>query len=339
MKLKRYFSFLALSLSKGLFFVFSLGSFAQTTVNLVPNPSFEEFENGCPESGQDFPLGWSSWRGSPDVFSTCPLPETFQDSLFWVPWNGMGYRWPVDGDSYCGFFGSPTPNNAPFNDYREYLGCQLIIPLEIGETYFIRIYVSAGITGNYVVLNHVCSHLGVIFTNQSYHEIDNPMPIPNFAHLYTEEIVSDTAEWVSISGYIVADQEYTHMAIGVFFEFDSLNVVQILPGTGLGSYYFVDDVCVSQYPDCQNVTANESMNKEYDVTVFPNPASSSVAVRASEELIGIRIFNTSGKLVLTVQPRALEYFIDISQFDSGLYLFEIEFKDHSLKRERLVVGR
>jgi len=333
----RFFSFLALSLSKGLFFVFSLTITAQETVNLVPNPSFEEFENGCPANGQDLPLHWSSWRGSPDVFSTCPLPETFQDSLFWVPWNGMGYRWPVDGDSYCGFFGSPTPNNAPFNDYREYLACQLINPLVIGETYYIRINVSAGIAGNHVVLNHVCSHIGVIFTHQSYHKIDNPMPIPNFAHLYTEEVVSDTTNWVSISGSFIADQDYTHMAIGVFFEFDSLNVVQLLPGTGLGAYYYLDDVCVSPFPDCMDVSVNDETQSEISFFVYPNPASQIISIQSPWPIESIRLLNMNGIEVLKYTPFLSNFELNISSIAIGIYLIETKTIDNKLKRERLVI--
>ena len=340
MKLKRFFFFLALSLSKGLFFAFSLGSNAQATVNLVPNPSFEEFENGCPEEWHELAIGWSNWRGSCNSFSTCVEPQNLVDSLGWAPWTGCGIQMPADGESFCGFSAfSPSPSiDFPQPSFREYLGCELIEPLEIGNTYYVSFKVSTGFKGYYWV-TWASSHIGAIFTTQEYFSSGNPMSIPNFAHVYTEEIISDTVNWVSISGTVVADQAYTHLGLGVFFDFDSLNTFQMLDGSNLGSYYFVDDVCVSQYPDCQNVTANEEHTKEYDVTVFPNPASSSVAVHASEEIIGIRIFSTSGQLELAVQPRALEYFIDISQFDSGLYLFEIEFKDHSIKRERLVVGR
>jgi len=324
----QFFSFLFVLL-------FYCSAFSQ---NLVPNPSFEEFENGCPESGQDFPLNWSSWRGSPDVFSTCPMPQTFQDSLFWVPWNGMGYRWPADGNSYCGFFGSPTPSNAPFNDYREYLACQLTSPLEIGQSYFIRLFVSAGIAGNHVVLNHVCSHIGVLFTHQSYHKIDNPMPIPNFAHLYTEEIVSDTANWVSISGYFVADQSYTHMAIGVFFEFDSLNVVQLLPGTGLGAYYYVDDVCVSLFPDCMDLSVSDEMKEDDRFFIYPNPASQMITIQSQRPIESIRLLNMNGIEVFINTPLLSNFNLNISSIGSGIYLMEIKTVDNKIKRERLVIA-
>jgi hypothetical protein len=333
----RFFSFLALSLSKGLFFVFSLAGTAQETVNLVPNPSFEEFENGCPVNGQDFPLYWSSWRGSPDVFSACPLPETFQDSLFWVPWNGMGYRWPVDGSSYYGFGACPTPAGAPFNDPREYLGCELIAPLVIGETYFIRLYVSTGIAGYHFEFNHACSHIGVIFTHQSYHKIDNPMLIPNFAHLYTEVVVSDTANWVSISGSFIADQDYTHMAIGVFFEFDSLNVVQLLPGTGLGAYYYVDNVCVSPFPDCIDVSVNDETQSDIGFFVYPNPASQMISVQSQWTIESIRLVNMNGIEVLKYTPFLSNFELNISSIATGIYFIETKTIDNKIKREKLLI--
>jgi len=339
----RFFSFFALSLSKGLFFVFSLTITAQETVNLVPNPSFEEFENGCPEEWHELPIGWSNWRGSCNSFSTCVEPQNLVDSLGWAPWTGFGTQWPADGESFCGFSAfspSPTPENQP--SFREYLGCELEEPMEIGTTYFVTFKVSMGYYGNYYNVWWATNNLGAIFTTEAYSSNGNPMSIPNFAHVYIEEVVTDTTDWVTIEGIIVADSAYTHMAFGVFFEFELLETLIMLPPNppptaGLGSYYFVDDVCVSKYIGCQYVTSKEELDKEQAITLFPNPATSSVVVRSREEIIGISIFNSSGKMVMAVQPRTPEYFIDIFKFESGLYLLAIEFKDNKIKRERLVI--
>jgi hypothetical protein len=334
----QFFSFLALSLSKGLFFVFSFASTAQETVNLVPNPSFEEFENGCPINLNESPLDWSWWRNSPNSFSTCVEPQNVVDSLGWAPLNGFGYQNPFDGDSYIGFVGCPTPENAPFNDFREYMGCQLISPLEIGQTYFISFYVSVGVAGYHYEFNHACSHIGVIFNHQSYHKIDNPMPIPNFAHLYTEEVVSDTANWVSISGSFVADQDYTHMAIGVFFEFDSLNVVQLLPGTGLGAYYYVDDVCVSLFPDCMDLSVSDEMKEDDRFFIYPNPASQMITIQSQRPIESIRLLNMNGIEVFINTPFLSNFNLNISSIASGIYLMETKTVDNKVNRERLVIA-
>jgi hypothetical protein len=335
----RFFSFLALSLSKGLFFVFSLAITAQEIVNLVPNPSFEEFENGCPENGQDLPIHWKSWRGSPDVFSTCPTPLTIQDSLFWVPWNGLGYRWPADGEAYSGFFAfSPSPNEWSQNDYREYLGCELIEPLEVGITYHVTFKVNTGFKGYYWV-TWASSHLGAIFTTEEYTSDGNSMPIPNFAHVYTEEIIVDTVNWVTISGSVVADQAYTHMALGVFFEFDLLNTFQMLGGPNLGSYYFIDDVCVSPYPDCSTITITEQHIVVKDVHIYPNPSSDYVQIKSSQPIIACTVYDSGGRLVGSWNPYTEIFSIGLEALSEGIYTLVITTKDTKTIREKLLIVR
>jgi len=341
----RFFSFLALSLSKGLFFVFSHTITAQETVNLVPNPSFEEFENGCPIDLNEPPSHWSWWRNSPNSFSTCVEPQNLLDSLGWAPWTGFGTQIPSDGESFCGFYAfspSPTPETQP--NFREYLGCELEEPMEIGITYYVSFKVSMGYYGNYYNVWWASNRIGAFFTSTAYSYNDNPMPIPNFAHVYTEEIISDTTNWIIIEGSIVADSAYSHMALGVFFEYDLLETMIILPPNppptaGLGAYYFVDDVCVSKFPNCQFVTGNEVISMEFDVKIFPNPASSTVIVHAHEVLSGIRLYDSSGKLVLLKAFQTNEVILDVSMIESGFYLIEALFKDKKTKRERLVIVR
>jgi hypothetical protein len=183
----------------------------------------------------------------------------------------------------------------------------------------------------------MCSHLGIIFTEQGYHDIDDPMPVPNFAHVYTEEIVSDTSDWISISGSFVADQHYTHMAIGVFFEFDSLNVLQILPGSGLGSYYYIDDICVSPYPDCEKVSVSSETRIQPELSMFPNPAKNFITVKSPWHIEAIRLIDFKGIEVLVNKPNLSEFKLDISSLTTGVYIVEVTTIDKKTRRERLVV--
>jgi len=328
----RFFSFL--------FFVFSLAIHGQETINLVPNPSFEEFENGCPVDWHDLPLHWTGWRNSPNSFSTCPYPLNLLDSLGWVPWNGWGTRWPADGNSYCGISaGNPLNPNESTANFREYLGTELIEPLDVGTTYFVSFKVSTGITGNYYVVNHACSHLGILFTNQSYQWQDNPISIPNFAHVYTEEIISDTSTWVTISGSFIAEASYTHMAIGVFFEFPYLNVLQILPGSGLGVYYYIDDVCVSIYPDCEVITDVVEISDDVQLSLFPNPANQILNITSSQNLALINVYSVSGELMFSNRVNNSDVQIDVSELKSGIYFICAEFNVGKSIREKLVIVR
>lgn len=342
----RFFSFvLALSLSKGCLFVFCTSAlFAQETVNLVPNPSFEEFENGCPEDFHELPTGWSKWRSSPNSFSTCVEPLALTDSLGWAPWTGWGMQVPADGESYCGFAAfSPAPSISIPNDFREYVGCELEEPLQVGTTYYVSFKVSMGYYGNYYWVWWATNRIGAIFTTQSFLQGVNPMPIPNFAHVYTEDIITDTVDWVTISGSLVADSAYSHMALGVFFDFDSLSTFEMLPpnppGNSLGSYYFIDDVCVSKYPDCQYIGISEKLREQSSLLVFPNPSSEVVKLSTDVVMIRLQIFSSDGKEVLSVHPNAQTFQLAVANWAQGIYHISAETRDNKTYREKLVIVR
>jgi hypothetical protein len=326
----RFFSFV-------LFFVFAFASRAQETVNLVPNPSFEEFENGCPVNGQELPLNWNSWANTPDSFSTCPEPLTFQDSLFWAPWNGLGGQIPADGESYCGLFAfSPGPSPFIQPSYREFLGAELLEPLEVGTTYYVSFKVSMGFKGYFWPVG-ASSHLGALFTTQGYNSDFNPLPTPNFAHVYTTEVITDTVNWVMISGQVVADQAYSHLALGVFFDFDILSTLQLFEGPSLGSYYFVDDVCVSKYPDCVYVSVSESVGVAFRLSVYPNPAKGRVRIESDLPIIQCNLYDMSGRRLSSV--KANSQVVDLMDLDlaTGAYILEILTTDNKTKREKLLI--
>src|SRR6056297_2279561 len=104
----RFFSLILLFISSNLF--------AQ---NLVPNYSFEEFVDGCPETfNGTVALGWERWANNPDLFSACVEPQSLNDSLGWVPWNGVGYQWPADGESYAGLYAHGHVGSDWSQNYR-----------------------------------------------------------------------------------------------------------------------------------------------------------------------------------------------------------------------------
>jgi len=110
----------------------TLSLFAQ---NLVPNPSFEEYENGCPANFHEMPLGWQWWSGSPNSYNSCIEPVSETDSLGWVPINGIGIQHPADGNSYIGL--TALGADCCPNEYKETIGIELSAPLQVGEEYFL----------------------------------------------------------------------------------------------------------------------------------------------------------------------------------------------------------
>jgi len=310
-------------------------SFAQ---NLVPNPSFEDYGSDCPVNLNDLPLYWEAWRSSPDCFNTCVTPQNLGDSLGWAPWNGFGYQEPFSGASYCGFSAfSPSPSEVTDNDYREFLGCELITPLEIGETYQFSCVISLGFAGSYANLTYASNRIGTHLGFEAYEWLDNPMPIPNYAQVYTNEVITDTIGWTEISGEFIADQAYTHLALGVFYDFDSLEILQMSPGPSLGSYYFVDEVCLNKAGEGCGV-AQSIQNTEDDFQYYPNPVNSEFKLKSSQS-VEFRLFNSKGKECLSGLVSNNELLqVDVNHLAPGIYYLIIQ-AESKIRREKLVIAR
>ena len=77
------------------FILITLQSVGQ--VNLVPNPSFEDYTQ-CPTGFDqiDRATGWSSYAASPDYFNSCANSS----GAVGVPSNTWGYQNAKDGNGY-----------------------------------------------------------------------------------------------------------------------------------------------------------------------------------------------------------------------------------------------
>src|SRR5690606_30849607 len=146
------------------------------------------------------------------------------------------------------------------------------------------------------------------------------LPIPNFAHIYEETIITDTTEWVTISGTFVADQAYTHMGLGVFFEYDQLQTLNLVQNDICLSYYYMDDICVSRFPIC-NITTHSPVVDDLDIKMYPNPTNSFVTILGFEAINSIRLITIGGKEIKNYyNPGIYEIRIDISDVPDGSYL-------------------
>ena len=95
----------------------------------------------------------------------------------------------------------------------------------------------------------------------------------------------------------------------VFFEF-----VPDLPGDG--STYYYDDIEVAQ---ALSISDYES----FSVSSFPNPVKNIWNVSSIDEISQINIYNILGENVATFSPYMNTYSLDMSHFNSGIYLMKI----------------
>jgi OmpA-OmpF porin, OOP family len=88
--------FLILTICSGLQIMFN--STNGNAQNLVPNPSFEQYDT-CPDllNQIQYAIGWNNFGNTPDYYNAC-------SQIMNVPNTQGGYQLAYDGNAYCGVY-------------------------------------------------------------------------------------------------------------------------------------------------------------------------------------------------------------------------------------------
>jgi len=219
-------------------------SFGQ--VNLVRNPSFEILDT-CPWTCAQLKLA-EPWfqpndpqnSGSTDLMSTCS-----NSIAVGLPWNFSGFQNPRTGNSLVGFATHIWHNDTID---REYLEVRLLDTLKVFKKYCVSFYVSYASLMNWHLPT---SALGAYFSNDSLVYYSNNYTTihvtPQIRNPYNN-IISDTVNWVLISGILTATGGEQYMTIGNFWDPPFVNDTCVGTPCG-GSYYYIDDVSVVELPE------------------------------------------------------------------------------------------
>lgn len=294
--------------------------------NLVPNPSFELYDT-CPDfySQIDNAVGWEAYKISPDYFNLC------SSMYVSVPNNGWGYQNAYEGNGYAGFtsFGTTV-------FYRECLGIQLIQPLLIGQKYFVSMKVSRAID-TAGVLNVASNKLGFHFSTVSYSAVSNSIPINNISQVYTNSIITDTINWITIAGSFIADSTYQFVAIGNFFDDTNTSYLQFGGANSVGAYYYVDNICVSTDSlTCNSLVGINEPENDPEFVLFPNPLADNLTIKLkTNELIEIHLFDISGRKILSLSFTNSAT-INTSHLSKGIYIYEVRSKNGVIKKGKVV---
>jgi len=297
-------------------FILPLCSVAQ---NLVPNGSFEEYEE-CPDGlGTVSCNGWYSVLNSCDNFNSC-------STLVGVPDNPQSYQSAFDGDGYCGFH-TYALNNP---EYREILGVKLMESLEIGATYYFSFQINkADKTENIKATNNV----GIKFSMDSIQT--EAELINNTAHFKIDSICYDSENWNLITGSFVADAEYEYLFMGNFF--NDANTQTDGPGTvwDRNGYYNVEDVRVSaNQAFAWPVSVREYLQIMPKVTY--NASNQQLLVSVVNSSLEIVIYDVTGKLLKNVSITEARHQTDVSNFSLGLYLVVLKDEKMAIKTYRFI---
>jgi OOP family OmpA-OmpF porin len=229
-------------------------------VNLVPNPSCEEY-SVCPNDNDgsliEQALNWSKPNiYSPDYFNSCDQTSSQNYS---VPNNFYGQQLARMGNAYAGIItvGEGTP-------VREYIQTQLSTSLVAGKVYCVSFYISASDKSQYI-----SNDIGAYFSNNMIFE-NTTHYLPLTPHIYNNPNINpltNKINWTEVSGVFVAQGGEQYMVIGNFLPFEETDTTHFDNWTLNYSYHYIDDVSVKL---CDDVGMDE-INLKDDILVFPNP--------------------------------------------------------------------
>jgi hypothetical protein len=289
--------------------------------NLVPNPSFEDTIS-CPDfAGQVWRAeGWYVAQNTPDYFNACC---TGQLATVSVPCNALSCRYAATGVAYCGLW---LYCLYPPPEYYEKIGIELLSPMIVGIKYYLSMMVSS-VSNHTIGINGGINKLGFLFsTSQSLfgnEEINN-----NYCQFWTDSIISDTTNWVKMTGAFIADSAYSYLTIGNFFDNAHVDTLRYWYGGNneLCAYYYVDNICVTTDSfGCNFSTGVQSAPLRNHNSISPNPASDHIIIQCESDYPGeLTVINSLGQLIyrLSITERISE--VEVRDFPNGLYLFGIE---------------
>ena len=202
--------------------------------NLIPNGGFE---NGtCPTFASQLnnAVSWNNPSGgTPELFHSCANQSTYVK-----PPNILinSYQYPRTGQGFIGLF---TYRNTLTN-FREYAQVKIIKPMVSGKCYYFEMFVN-----NSNFSGYVSDGMGAYFSTSAINST-SPLVFAFSPHISNPpgNLISDTLNWVKISGYYTATGGEQYLTIGNFKT--DANTTSLLVNSSAiytnNSYLLVDDV-------------------------------------------------------------------------------------------------
>lgn len=192
--------------------------------NLVPNPGFELYlsDPDYGPTGINTAPNWFTISGTPDYFHRrYRYPST-------VPLNFRGLQEPASGDGYAGII------SYTGGEDRELIGVELLEPLEADKIYQLTFKVNLSGRSKYGT-----DDIGAVLFDGTDSLRVNSISVRN-----TEgNIISDTSDWITISGRYLAEGGENILGIGNFASGDG---VVVNPDGDGWAYFYIDEVDLSE---------------------------------------------------------------------------------------------
>jgi gliding motility-associated-like protein len=215
--------------------------------NLVKNPSFENLKS-CPFANYNFNWYVNDWWGldtsSAAIFNTCGAAQ-----ISGVPSSSYGYQYPRTGNSHASIILMEAgPSNSAHNG-RSYIQGTFTQPLVKDSIYCVNYWVCLGFNVPGMQIKSVKNVDAYIndtllnWNNGMFYNLIGFTPQITSPHFLT-----DTLNWMPVSGFYKAHGGEMHITIGNFKNYNNTPLQILEEGNGNGGIsYFIDDVSVSPF--------------------------------------------------------------------------------------------
>lgn len=312
--------------------------------NLVSNNSYEQYSQ-CPsnENQVSYSVGWKSYFGTPDYYNACAI-----DPWVAIPNNiGGSYQQTATGSAYCGFYAYWSPTySGPYKNIREHIGRQLSSPLVVGTKYFVSFKVS--LAYNAGSASCATNNIGAKFSSVPYDlyatdSISSPL-VNNIAHVYTTALITDTANWTTISRAFIADSAYNYIIIGNFFKDANTDTLILYSSNWICySYYYLDDICVSTDSlTCNNITGIMDMELDKIINIYPIPFSNSTTLVFKDGFhfnnCNVTLYDIFGGELRNYEMKSTELKIERDGLPEGIYFLRIQVDNAFFTKKILIIN-
>jgi len=342
-----------------LFFYFTALCISKSQ-NLVPNYSFEHIIKCTTGVGEfnGYVSDWTGQAGDISGLSYC-THQCSGDSAGGgsVPYNIFdgsyhGFQYAHTGVSYGSIItfiiGLPSDTTYPygstmFANNRNYMQVQLTDSLKAGATYYVTFFVSL-VNGSWFA----CNDMGVYFSKNAppFNSKGTVLNyVPQVANNFKKQELTDTVNWMKISGNFIAKGGENYITIGNFKN-DSASSIRYLgqPSPDGGeAWYYIDDVIVSadsNYADSLMGVAQLIVNNE-KVIVYPNPASTLLNVEvglANGQTGTICMYSSLGEKVICEEITQHITILPINTLVPGIYYYRITDENSKLiKADKVMI--
>lgn len=286
----------------------------------MPNPSFEDY-SACPcsDSYIHYAIPWEGMNTA-DFFHACANQNT---CIVSVPENWMGYQIPLAGNGYagCAVYGESFANNP------EYISVPLSVELITGAMYYLSFHVNLSDFSNVAM-----KPIGAVVSPNRLVDL----PLDNLFDFETQvessEIIYDTLGWTKVDGCFVAAGGEKYLTIGNFSDASSMDTVRLhdssLPDR---SFYFIDDVSLSEIADCPIIIDSNSTELVSLPNVFtPNGDGQNdfFGTNHQDSITGeLSIYNRWGRQIFFSQGTNLIW--DGNGCNEGIYYYVLKLHSSS----------